>query len=414
LKHIYKSITVLTLFLVLLRALGFLRTIEIAYLFGSQESTDGIFLALTVILSVYAISLKAFSEGMIPYLEKHYTRNDFISSLLWVMCVAFFLNLILFIYANEITQIIGPGLGELGTQVTSKSLRIFSFMSYPMLGNALFSAYLYYSKNYNIVDIGDIIRNIICVVIIYLWSNDVIGVVYAWFIGSWISSIYIVYIFIRRVFKNLGKINHSDIPLKTGIFFSTAINLIIYIAVIIDKYFLSFSTEGTISNFTYGNALRAIILTTIVAASRKIFLVEFTNHGFGYKKSLLNTFILLSVCSFSLYIFSIPLTKLFFLRGEISPTDVQVIATVLQFVAISLPFYSLFEILSQKLYSQQKYSIVLKGAVILVILKTIICYLTFENFGLFSVLGSKLFFEIGLFMVVFIYLWKRQFKTEKS
>ncbi|GEM_PF-5940986 len=407
-----RSITTLTLILLLLRILGFFRTLEIAYLFGAQESLDGIFLALSLVLSFYAITLKAFSEGIIPYLGKHFTQVDFLRILGKVLLIAITLNVILYYFADEITCVIGPGFGEIGAQTASRSIRIFSFMVYPLLCNSLFAAYLNYTKNYNLVYVGDIIRNIISVLLIYIWSDNVFGLVIAWFIGSWISFLYIGQKFWYKVYTTLDRAIHPGERLKTGVIYSTLINMTIYASVIIDKLFLSFSTGGTISNFTYGNALRAIILSTFVAAASKIFLVEFTNNTSHYKKSLINTFLILTSCSIILYLFSFSISKFFFYRGEISLVDIHTISTVLKLVALSLPFYSFYEILSQKIFSQRNYPFILRAALFLLLVKTLICYFTYDDYGLYSVLWSKIFFEIGLSISIFIYFGKQYIKIK--
>jgi putative peptidoglycan lipid II flippase len=359
------------------------------------------------------ITLKAFSEGIIPYLSENFSRTYFVHNFLVIFALCITLNIVIYVFGEEIINVIGPGLEYNAIIVATKSLKIFSFAIYPMLLNSLLSAYLNYLRYYNTVYIGDLIRNFIILFMILFYHFNVYIIPYGWLIGSWVSFVFIVTVFFRNVYKKLN-LSHQKIKLtQTGILYSISINFLIYLAVLIDKFFLSYTVPGTIANFSYADSIRSIILATLVTAASRVFLVEFTNNSFTTKKPLINIFIVVTVSAILLFMFSYYISKFLFFRGEIFLEDIKVISNILKFTAISLPFYSLYQILSQKLFSQKKYVYVIKVLIAFLIIKISICYLLFDNLKLYSILLSKVFFEISISLFVLIYFLKNRARKVK-
>ena len=405
---LYKYIALLTFILILIKVSGFLRTLSIANFFGANQNTDAIFLSLSVIILLYMITLKAFSEGIIPYLSENFSKAFFCNNFLVIFTICIILNIVIFYFGETIINVLGPGLEDNAKVIATKSLKIFSFAIYPMLLNSLLSAYLNYLKYYNTVYIGDLIRNFAILFMIFFSHSNVFIIPYGWLVGCWISIIFILIAFFRNVYKKLNLSCQKIKIIKTGILYSISINFLIYFTVLVDKFFLSNTVPGTIAKFSYADSMRAIILATIVTAASKVFLVEFTNNTSDTKKPLLTTIVYIFICALLLFIFSYPISKILFFRGKIILVDIEVISNILKFIALSLPFYSLFQILSQKLFSKKNYLYVLKGLIFFVIIKIAICYFLFSSLKLYSILLSKIFFEISISFLVIIYFLKNR------
>ena len=407
-NKIYKYVLSLTFLILFLKKFDFFRTLGIAYFFGSNNETDAIFVSISIVMLFNMIALKSFSEGIIPYLNTNFSKSYFKHKFLLIVGASLIFNIVLFFFSKLITRLVAPGFEGESVIVAVDSLKIFSFSILPILLSSLLAAYLSYLKFYNHAHLGDFVRNIILIIILFLWHKNVYIISYGWLIGSWLGFFILLIVFFSKVYMNL---THSTNRFKlsdSGIFYTVFINVLIYITVIIDKLFLSFTTSGNIANFTYADSVRSLILTTFVIATSRIFLVEFSYNTLKNIKPLINIFVFVTICAVVLFLFSYKLSEIIYYRGEISLIDIKIISGNLKFIAVSLPFYSMYQILSQKLFSEKKYWFLIKALLICVIIKIIICLLSFQKYQLYAVLTSKVVFEILISIIIVMYFIKNK------
>ena len=368
-----KSISIVTVLLLLSKVFGFVREMFIAAYYGATWQTDAYNMALNLISLLTAIVAAGLAAVIIPiYIQKKVQQSDdearlFASNLLCITSLFYILISILgIIFAPQIVRLIAFNFNEETAALTVSLMRI------------MFTA----AVGINIVDFLSLISRAnekfivpslislpltIVIVLFTVFLSGSIGIyalAYAFIVYTLIQVIILVFS-LRGVFKFSFRLNFIDgdfsnvIILSLPIFFNVAIR---ELNVVINRILASGLPEGSISAINYANVLRNLPDTIITFSLATVIFPMLSKYAASndfddFKKlaakAVSLVFItLLPIIAISVH-FSTDIVRLVYERGAFTYDNTIMTSHIFIFAIISIVFSTGASVLTNAFYGAQ-------------------------------------------------------------
>lgn len=379
--------TIVVTFLTLLsKVLGFFRDLVIANSFGATWATDSYNITITITNIIYSVIGIAISSSIIPLISKVDRNNE--DKEIGELCsnvINFFIPIclviiiVVYIFTNEIVDIIAPGYNVQAKTLTFNLVRISSLNILSMMISAVFNGVLQYKEEYIGANISSVLINLIVIFFMIIKGNISITelvtiTVIANFIQilvqiPWLKKCKFKYKYIFRFDSNIKYMLHATIPLLIGTIASELNN-------IIDKSLASKLSEGSVSALSY--SWKIITLPhSIFGYAIVIVLFPYISRVYNDNKENLTKFInssIIYICIIMIFIsvwlivMNKEIVKLFFGYGNFDSKAITKTSLALIGYSIGLPFLAVRDLLIRILYITSSSKYIMKTTIISVIM----------------------------------------------
>jgi len=368
-----KSISIVTVLLMISRIFGFIREMVIAAYYGATHQTDAYNMAVIIMGLSTAVISAGIATVIIPMynhrrIQKSKENADLFASNILCITSVFYLCLSIagIIFAPALVKIFAPNFDENTIALTVDIIKMtFVFTVIINISNFMASIAQIHNK-FSITIVANFPFSVFTVVSVICFA-DKVGI-YALVIGYimfLVTQVFLLALSARKVFKFRFKINFKNGDLKEVLKLSLPIYLSVAIweiNIIIDKVLASGLSEGSISLLTYASRLRSLpdgIITASVitvmfpllskyAAER-----EFAKLKEATTKAISLLFMaLLPVISICVY-YAEEITKIVYERGVFTPEQTALTANIFTISVVSLIFSGVAGLLSNLFYSVQ-------------------------------------------------------------
>lgn len=412
---------------VISKILGFLREIVLAYFYGTSAVADAYIIAITIPGTIFAFIGAGIATGYIPLysrIEKEVSierANRFTSNMInFVMVLCTIIAIIGLIFTVPIVKMFAAAFTG---QTLATAVMITRFTIVGVYFTALvyiFTAYLNLKNSFLIPALVGVPMNICVIAAIAISSKTNIEVLA---IGTLISmAIQIIFLapFIRKTgYKHKMVLERKDEYLSKMI--KLAIPVIIGISVnqvntLVDRTIASTVSEGAIASLNYAVRLNGFVqgifvMSIVTAMYPMISKMGADNNLDGLKNSLKEAIISISLLvipvTVGAMIFSIPIVRLLFERGEFDSSATIVTAGALFFYAIGMIGYGLREVISKAFYSLQDTKTPMINAAVAVIINIVLCIILSRFMGINGLALSTSIAGILCTITLFISLRKK-------
>ncbi len=373
-RNVVESASIIAIFTLTSKFLGFLREVLIAKKFGSGMETDTYFVAMTATVLIMSTIGAALNTTLVPIFSEIEERKGKVHKLKYLnnmLNVIFFITAILavlgYFFSPVIIRILAKGFtGEqfdLAVKLNRIGLPIIIFLGF----TNVFTGFLNSSQKFGPPAISGIPFNLVFIIYLLIFSNK-FGVV-----GLMITSVLATSTqFLIQVpsAKRLGYRHNFELDLKDK-YLNKALVLILpvllgstvqQINTIIDKTLASSLVEGSISALNYASKINDMVISVFVMA---ITTVVFPMIAKAFNKNDteqireimgegINIILIITVpATVGIVILAEPVVKVFFQRGAFDKTATLMTSQALIFYSLGLVSSSLRIMLNKVYYSYQ-------------------------------------------------------------
>lgn len=337
---------------ILLKLLGFLREITLAYVYGASVISDAFIIAFTIPTVVLAFIGGSMSAVYIPMYYKQQKRADLFTSnivnlflligLAFSLFITFIPQALVFLFASQL----GPETFALASML----LRIMIWSTVPILLAEIYRGYLQIHNAFFRASIANAFVNICVIIAILLsgWSDALFLMGVGAVIGNWLCLAALVISSRQHGLVYHPYLNIRDSSVKELLVLLLPVSFASMIGElnqIVDRNFASSLPVGAISSLNYANkliglivALTGMALATVLFPQMSKFaadnnLASLKNYLTGSLKKLIPILLPITVGA---VILAEPVVRLLFERGAFLAEDTRRTAECLQMYAICL------------------------------------------------------------------------------
>ena len=381
-KGIVKSTTILSLGTLVSRILGFIRDIIIAKLLGTASGADAFFVAFRIPnLFRDLVGEGATNSALIPVISEYEAKKDkmelwYFTSVIFVLSfIALSLLTILgIVFAPLIVRIIAPGfIIEPEKLILTVRLTRIMFPYLIFIGlTAYMMGILYTFRSFVLPAFSPCLLNITMIMSAVIASRRGHDPVLYLAIGVLAGGVAQFLVQIRPLMKRGLRfyfpktLSHPGARKVGSLLLPRLFGSAIYqLNIFVDTFCASLSTvvgAGGIAAVYYSNRIVQFPMGTISVALALAILPSMA--GFAARKniedlrailvfSLKNIFLIMLPISIFLILFSVPLTRIFFERGEFTPYSTRITSSALLFYAMGLVSFGAAKIMVTAFHSMQ-------------------------------------------------------------
>lgn len=389
---IIKSVSIVMLFGLLSKAMGFLREMLMANTYGASPDTDAYFLANSIV-SLFGMITVPITNSVIPMLSKiglqdgKYRKNQFCSHLIStiVLLTAFMVALGIWL-CPLLIQLLASDFSQHQMDMTTNIVRIGlpSIIISAVVG--ISCGYLQSENNFLTPASSDIALNTVYILFLLFAANfvPIYGMMVCVVIATMLRMV-IQFVALRRYqFHYKFSLDFRDRAVHTTLL--NALPALVSVAVndlnqLIDKSFASGLDTGTISALNYAtktnNAVMTIFITSMVT-------VLFPNLSLAYAKddkkqlrktitSSMQAIILLTIpVSAGIIILAQPIVKVAFEHGVFDSSSTIITAESLALYSVGLLGISMRALLERVFYSMQDMRAPMINAILAVLINVVL------------------------------------------
>ena len=389
-QTIFQASTIIVLATLVGRGLGFVREMVIAYSFGVQFSYDIYLVAITFPAIINTIMMFSIPGAFIPlYLKTKLSgsklkTDTFTWNILTTHGIIFILiAVLLIVFAPIIVSFYSPSLSQ---SQLDEAKSVFRFVSIIVVFGGIFAilkSVLNANKHFLYPALSPLLLNVMIIICVFSLSDFIatkalaIGLV----AGYFIQFLFLIWVYFRNYYFGKPLINLSDTLLKKmfsvlGIII--AIETIGHLSLVIDRSFISFLPEGSISALNYATNLYQIpisvfgvALGTAIFPSISEFIIakkwnDLTNL---FSKSVCHVIVVTVPIVFSIMLFADELVTLIFQRGAFDRYATDLTAQALQYLSIGLIAFVCHAVIVKIFYALHYSRILLLSILIAFIIK---------------------------------------------
>lgn len=403
-KSLANNIILLIVLSFVLKGVGFINRMIIAYYFGTSFYTDVFYNASGFMDSISAILLASISVGVINvYISNKGTgrNNKFVTDLL-LICFSLMLIISfgLFCFAEQISLILAPGYSKESSDIFVKMIKIMS-VTLPFQGGiAVYSAVLQAEEKFTPVKLIGTVTSVVSIICVICLAN-IIGInslIISYVIGIVLNTI-ILGFNSRNLFKpdisfkqnpDIQRVIHMIGPLLLGIA-AHEINLVV------DKSIASGIESGAVSALSYSCVLylfvENIIINSIVTAffpnlRQKVLDKNEANVAVDTQKVFALAEVLLVPMVIVAFVFSEPIVRIIYMRGNFDHNSLQLTCAALRGYVLGLPFLALRDISMQVFYAYGDTITPVKVNIFAVVINVLLDVVLSKWFGIFGITAA--------------------------
>lgn len=408
-NSIIKSIGLLTILMIISKALGLIREIAIAGFFGVTASTDAYFVAAGFVTNIFFGITAALSTVFLPYYiqsKKNKSKDELsveLSSLFSSLLVfSIIIILLLNLFAPVLVKLIAPTYTSQIFSETVLYLRIYSFsILFSLLTNmltALFNA----EKKYGFGAVASLIYSLTSIIFMLL-LKELFGVA-SLVISipvSFLIQLLILWINVRnyvRIKLTFNKI--INLTVKKILFLMIPVLLssaTIQINQLLTRTIATGLDEGSVSILSYSSTLFNFVSTLVMTSFITVMFTEFStavkdNDIFRLNslmtKGISVIIITLIPVSIITLIFSNDIVSVAYGRGAFDSDSVKLTAICLSIYAVAFVFDSIRNIFVKAFYSNNNMRTPLVNSIISFIFTIGLSLLLSKTFGIYGIVMS--------------------------
>ena len=370
-RSVSVNVVLLIIFSFLLKGIGFLNRIVIAYKFGTTITTDIFYISSGFIDSISSILLASLTVGIINIYIEHKDNkektNKFLNKVLVIVEIFMFLFMCCSIFfADSIARILAPGYSQVLYDELSNSLQILS-ASYVLLGitNVLYAG-LQAEEIFIPGKITGSIASIISIICVLFFSNlmGYKSLILAYNFTAIVNAIFILFS-ARKIFRfRFEKLkNYFDNDIKSLIKISAP--LMIGLAahelnLVIDKSVATSLEEGAVSALSYSSVLYLFVENIVINSIVTVIFPDLSKIRLEGKGKLLaekaknyifySEMILIPIVMV-VYLQSVNIVEMIYLRGGFNENSTMLTSAALNGYIFGLLFLALRDIVTRVYYA---------------------------------------------------------------
>lgn len=400
----YKNIIWLMLLSFLLKGIGFINRMVIAYFFGTSVLTDVYYIASGFIDSISSIILASFSVGIISiYIKEKQNSNKSNVFLTRVIALVELLMIgiaiICTVFAPVLAKILAPNLGQEAVQWLSWLLRILS-LTLPFIGlGSVISSALQAESRFTPVKITGSITSVVSILCVIFLSSKFqeTSLAISYLISNILNSVF-VFVCIRNVYKFKFRdlfFTRKDFQQLFQLSFPLLVALAAHeINLIIDKSMATKIEIGATSALSYSSVLylffENIIINSVVTVifpelSKKKNQGDLETIAQSTKKTILYTELLMIPLVIITYFFASNIVAILFQRGQFDVKSLELTTSALKGYVIGLPFLIIRDIITRVFYAYDDTKIPMIINCISVVINISLDFILGSMFGVFGI-----------------------------
>lgn len=369
-KGLFKPTLLITTFIILGQGLGFITQIVIAALFGAGANMDAFLAASAAPQYLMAVLIGSLSFVFVPVFVDYMADGrkeeawQIASSVINLCLVTLFILTVLgMIFPDVILRLIAPGLSD-----TAHSLAVkVALITWPgILAIALISLLTsIYQSQFHFgwpaaVPLLGAAANLLLIVIFTKWWG-ILGLAVATTAGLLLQAFLLLPIALRtkRYRMSLNLRHPGVVQVLTLLAPLLLVNLVAKLTPVVERFFASSMSEGSISHLNYASRLSGVPIllistgiTTVIFSRMAVNVASNDMAGLRYSMSSSLRFMWLMLApAMALGIaLALPLVSVAFLRGQFNATDALSVAGLLQIYLLSLAGACLGNITGRSFY----------------------------------------------------------------
>ena len=416
-NNLSKNIASVALVIFLIKIIALYKQRYIGSLFGLTENLDIFYILLLVPFFIQSVFIGAFKSVFIPnYIrekseDKIYFHNNLI---LMGLLFSLFLVFILLAITNPINNYLVQNYSS-HVSINVYFFQYFFIICIPFwVFTAILSGFLDINKRFSVSASYPIISSFTTIIFLYFNGVSISSLVFGSIVGSICEFIYLLFFQPINFRIDKIKIDHkSSIILYKQFFPKLLSGLIIGLNPIVDQIFCAHLAIGAISLLNYANKLPAFILTILTISIGNVLLPYFSELQFLDSKVIFKkltnklwiSFLIGSICSIFLFLFSENLISIIFENGLFNQKSSNDVSLVLKMFSLQIPFYLMDIILVRFLtaFNLNKFNVV--SSSISIVINILANYLLITKYGISGIALSTSIVYFLSFTVKFIYVY---------
>lgn len=373
-NKVVRNIKNVTLVLLLVKVIGFVKQAVIANYFGASSQTD-IFLLVSelvenlgeVLFSSITITFVTIYINVLENEGRNARDRLTANTLSYGIPITMLLAIVTFVFSDNLSHIIAPGYAEAELNIVSKYLKILAVAVVMMFITSVFRAILDAEKIFLPSKFEGIIKSVIIIGVCVVLGDGkgVIVLVYAILIYYIIAGLYLFYNIRKKTDVRFYVDYKKNKYVKQMLIYSVPLlisNGSVYLQNIVDKAIGSGLGEGAISYISYSgyliNSLHSLVIGSICTVLFSYFSTYVAEKNIiQLKNTLTKTVRVITLVTFYIItmvlIASKDIIKVVYGRGAFENSDVNTTANILVIYAIGLFFIGIRDILVRTHYAYQ-------------------------------------------------------------
>lgn len=370
-KRVFKSTLLVTMFIILGQGLGFITQVVIAALFGADANMDAFLAASAAPQYLMAVLIGSFSVVFVPVFVDYMATGRKeeawqIASSVINLCLVIVgvLTVLGMIFPDTIMRLIAPGLSDT-THSLAVKVALITWPGILAIASISLLTSIYQSQSHfgwpAAVPVLGAAANLLLIVIFTKWWG-ILGLAVATTVGLVLQAFLLLPIALRTGHYRMSlDLRHPGVvQVLTLLAPLLLVNLITKSVPVVERFFASSMSEGSISHLNYAFRLSgmAILLfstgiTTVIFPRMAVNVARNDMPGLRHSMSSSLRFMWLAVApAITLGIaLAVPLVSVAFLRGKFNVSDTLSVANLLQIYLLSLVGACLGNITSRSFYA---------------------------------------------------------------
>lgn len=402
--------------------LGFGREIATAFYFGTSDIADGILVGIIPLTLYASVFGSAYANAAIVHIKSTENSSVIKDAIFTLVVISVCSALFFLLGAEHIVSLMAPGLKNEGALLAQAFIKLSSvgvlFVTLSSLGRGL----LHLDKRFARASISDLMPNvgmILGIVILYQFYG-----IYGLALGG-IAGYFLQFIFVSQwrfycfSFKQFSTIfsKHQRTILKSTALAAISYS-VVYVDVLVDRYFASQLFEGAIATMNYGQKIMLLPLYTFIFAITTVIfpkLIQSQNNVIEFnriKKQLyLVTFIASLFITLFVVIFGKFIVSLFFNYGAFTSGDVINTYQVLVVYIIGLTGHAFVLVASKVRYAKQDFKTPLVAGITGAAVNVVLDIVLVDDFGM---LGLAWATTVSALVNAFLLIFMNKNKTTNA
>ena len=428
-SDISKNISLLMILTFLLKGIGFINRMILAYKFGTTDGTDTFYVASGFIDAVVAIILESLSVGIVNIYVKNRGKkekaNSFIvGTILIVEIVMILLCLFTILCSKQIAMILAPGYEyELSIKL-SKYLVLMSsaYLFYGIIN--VFCAMLQAEGKFVPVKLTGTVSSISSILIVFFFADTVgeMSMVIAFISAAIFNCVFIFgYVKAKLTFSlNIAENVSEDINLLIKMSWPLMIGLAAHeLNLIIDKSVATSLGSGCVSALAYCSVLFLLVENVMINSTITVLYPNISAlYARGEFKQIANE-IKTTLCYLELLL--IPITSILFFQSEriirvlyfhggFSEESVVFTNLALKGYVLGLPFRALRDIITRLFYAYGDTRLPMRVNMLSITINILLDFILSQYWGVFGITFAT---TISLaFSGICLYICRKKYNTD--
>ncbi|ASN04127.1 murein biosynthesis integral membrane protein MurJ [Virgibacillus necropolis] len=390
-SNMIKAFSILTIFSIIGKLLGFTREALIAAYFGTTGTADAFFVASIIPIVLFTAIGTSIQAGIIPIYMKDKNRSLQMANEKLHVLGSFFiwigigLSMVTFLFAELTIQILAPGFTPEQTEQAMVLTRILAPSLLLLTINGISTGLLHANKQFVIPALSPVVQNsVIILAIIFLTTvYGIVGVAVGVLVGTIIQT-FVQYPALHKTgFKFTFRMSKNSKLIKTTLALFIPVILaaiVMQLNDVVDRIVTSYLETGSVAAINYANRLLWLPLSIMLMPIVTIFYPTLVEKATDNMEVFLK---MMRKGVFLVFIFAIPfecvmltqgenLVEMAYGRGIFDTRALQLTSQAFFFFTIALPFFALRDFFLNALYAVHKFRVALYSCLIGLCVNTVL------------------------------------------